>query len=400
MNSHRSTQLLLILGSIAFLVQGDNYAAAPLLIDIAEDFHLTISSAALSVSTYMIPFGLFTLLFGPLADRYGKAKVLNLATFGTATFSVLSATAFNLLSLCMLRAINGAFAAAVLPVAVSLVGDRFDNSSRQNSLGAVIGMMFLGGAVAPAVGGILAFLGSWRLLYLTYGIAEFVVALIMLKCLKKDRGVITRLNYKEVYKKAFANKNLIKTVSILFFSGFAVFGSFMYSGDFIRTRLGYNILAVGLLLSLFGLATSIGGKRAGTIRQQFGNRSLLFAGALGGVSWMTMCFWNSPVLIAISLVGFGFAFILLQSTVIETAQQLMPQQKGTVMSLASFNMFMGGGIGTFVNGCLLNEFGFCPIFVLASIIIFLVGFVITSFLNKISRAEKKQKKIISEKSEV
>jgi len=388
MNFSRSNQLLLILGGIAFLVQGDNYAAAPLLINIAKDLHLTISSAALSVSAYMIPLGLFTLLFGPLADRYGKAKVLNLATFGTATFSILGATAFNLPSLCILRAINGAFAAAVLPVAVSLVGDSFDDSSRQNALGAVIGMMFLGGAVAPAVGGTLAFFGSWRLLYLTYGLAELVVAFIMLKHLEKRRGVISRLNFRAVYKEALVNKNLIKTVSILFFLGFAIFGSFMYSGDFVKIRLGYNILAVGLLLSFFGLATAIGGRRAGTIRQRFGNKVLLFMGILGGVSWMTMWFWYSPVLIAISLTGFGFAFILLQSTVIETAQQLMPQQRGTVMSFASFNMFIGGGIGIFVNGWLLSEFGFCPIFILASIIILLVGFVITLFLNKISKAKR------------
>jgi Arabinose efflux permease len=210
----------------------------------------------------------------------------------------------------------------------------------------------------------------------------------MLKHLERRRGVINKLNFREVYKEALANKNLIKTVRILFFVGFAVFGSFTYSGDFVKIRLGYNILAVGLLLSLFGLATAIGGRRAGTIRQRFGNKLLLFAGALGGVSWMTMWFWYSPILIAISLVGFGFAFILLQSTVIETAQQLMPQQRGTVMSLASFNMFIGGGIGMFVNGRLLSEFGFCPIFVSASIIILLVGSVITLFLNKISKAEK------------
>jgi predicted MFS family arabinose efflux permease len=396
MNSNRPNQLLLILGIVAFLVQGDNYAAAPLLINIAKDLHLTIPSAALSVSVYMIPFGLFTLLFGPLADRYGKAKVLNLATFGTATFSVLSAAAFNLPSLCILRAINGAFAAAVLPVAVSLIGDSFDDSSRQNALGAVIGMMFLGGAIAPAIGGTLAFLGSWRLLYLTYGLAELIVAFIMLKRLERQQGVISRLNFSMVYKEVLANKNLIKAVSTLFFMGFAVFGSFMYSGDFVQVRLGYNILAVGLLLSLFGLATAVGGRKVGTIRQRFGNKLLLFAGVLGGASWLTMWFWHSPVLIAISLIGFGFAFILLQSTVIETAQQLMPKQRGTVMSLASFNMFIGGGIGTFVNGRLLSAFGFGPIFISASVIILLVGSAITLFLNGISKAEKESQLSITE----
>ena len=381
MDSKGPKKLLVILGAIAFLAQGDNYAAAPLLINIAKDLHLTIPSAALSVSAYMIPFGFFTLLFGPLADRYGKAKVLNLATFGTAIFSIASATAFNLISLCILRAINGAFAAAVLPVAVSLVGDSFDDANRQNALGAVIGIMFLGGAAAPAIGGALAFWGSWRLLYLVYGVAEFIVALIMLKQLEKEPGVIKKLKFSLVYKQAFANKDLIKVVSLLFFMGFAIFGSFMYSGKFVQVKLEYNILAVGLLVSLFGIGTAIGGRKSGTIRQCVGNKLIILAGLFGGICWMTMVFWSSPILMAVSLIGFGFSDILIQTTLIETAQQLMPKQKGTVMSLASFNMFMGGGIGTFINGRLLKAFSFGPIFFSAAIIIFLVGLVSTILIN-------------------
>ncbi|HNR43768.1 MAG TPA: MFS transporter [Methanofastidiosum sp.] len=382
MLSKNPKKLLILLGSIAFLVQGDNYAAAPLLVSIAKDLNLSIPSAALSVSSYMIPFGIFTLIFGPLADRFGKAKILNLAAFCTAIFSMLCAIAFDLTSLCILRGINGAFAAAVLPVAVSLVGDSFEDSKRQNALGAVIGMMFFGGAVSPGIGGLVSYYGSWRLLYLIYGIAELIVAIIMIKSLERNPGVITSLNFIEVYKKSFNNKNLIKVVSILFFLGFSVFGSFMFSGKFIQDKLGYNILFVGAILSLFGLATAIGGRRAGTLKQMLGNNLLIYAGVLGGVSWCSMILWNNPFLISLSLIGFGFAFILLQSTIIQTAQQLMPKQRGTVMSLASFNMFIGGGIGTFVNGKILSLFGFVPIFMISSIIIFVVGLIISSYLNK------------------
>jgi len=390
MDYQRSKKLLIILGSIAFLAQGDNYAAAPLLINIANDLHLTIPSAALSVSAYMIPFGLFTLLFGPLADRYGKAKVLNLATFGTAIFSILSATAFNLSSLCILRAINGAFAAAVLPVAVSLVGDSFDDAHRQNALGTIIGVMFLGGAVAPALGGVLAFIGSWRLLYVVYGFGELIIAFIMLKGLERDQSDIKRLNFVLVYKEAFANKELIKIVSLLFFMGFAIFGSFMYSGKFIQVKLGYKIIAVGLLLSIFGVGTVIGGTKSGTIRQKLVNNILLFIGLLGGVCWISMFFWHNPFLMAVSLIGFGFADIFIQTTLIETAQQLMSKRKGDVMSLAAFNMFIGGGIGTFINGRILKTFSFGPIFFSSAIIIFFIGSVSTMLINRLT----KQKKIV------
>ena len=385
MNSNRLNQMVLLLGILAFWCNGDNYAAAPLLLNIARDFHLDISRAAFSVTAYMLPFGLFTLLFGPLGDRYGKTKVINIAAFGTAIFSCLGAAAFDITSLCVIRGINGAFAAGILPVTMALIGESFDDSSRQNAIGKVMGLMMLGGASATAIGGILSYLGSWRLVYLVYGIAELIIAIMMLKMLEKRPGVVGSLNFGRVYGQAFANKDLLKVVSIIFFVGYCVFGSFTYSGKFIQIRTGYNILIVGLLLTFFGIASVIGGRKAGTMRQKMGNRFLLLAGVLGGASLATLSFWHSPFLISVSLFGFGLAFVFFQSTLVTTAQQLMPKLRGTVMSLASFNMFVGGGIGTFLNGYILNKWGIGMIFISASLIMFIVGFmatrVITSMQN-------------------
>ena len=180
---------VLFLGAMGFWVMGDNYAASPMLVDIARDFNLEIGSAAVVVTAYMLPFGLFTVFFGPLADRYGKARVISLAAFITALFSALGALAYDITSLSIIRAINGAFAAAILPVTISYVGDLFpDPKHKLNAIGSVMGMYFLGAAAATAIGGGLSFFGSWRLVYLTYGVAEFIVLIFMLKYLVFGAG--------------------------------------------------------------------------------------------------------------------------------------------------------------------------------------------------------------------
>ncbi len=93
----------------------------------------------------MLPFGLFTFLFGPLRDRYGKTRVIIAAFFDTAIFSRLGAFAFNLESLVVIRAINGALVAAILPVTMSFMGDLFPKPrSQMNAIGRVMGMFFLG----------------------------------------------------------------------------------------------------------------------------------------------------------------------------------------------------------------------------------------------------------------
>jgi len=323
----------------------------------------------------MLPFGLFTLLFGPLADRYGKATIINIAAFGTAIFSGLGAVAFDLNSLSIIRAVNGAFAAAILPLTMSLIGDQLDGDPRkvQNALGKVFGTTFLGGAAATAIGGTLAHIGSWRSVYLFYGIAELTIAFFMLKVLERRPGTVSALNLKGAYRDAFANVRLVKTVGIIFLMGFSVFASFAYAGKFVEIRTGYNLLLVGMILTSFGLATVLGGRIVGVLRRKLGSKLFFIAGILACVSWGLMGAWHSPYFLSLSLAGFGFGMIMIQPTLVGTAQQLSPKRRGTAMSLASFAMFTGGGIGTYFNGAILAKWGFESAFVIAGALILVAG---------------------------
>ncbi|MFW6234381.1 MAG: MFS transporter, partial [Spirochaetota bacterium] len=164
-----TSTLLFTLGFLAFWANGDNYAAAPLLVSIAADLNLGVSTAALSVTAYMLTFGLFTVLFGPLGDRFGRGRIIKVAAFGTATFSILGGFAFNFPSLVVFRGFNGIFAAGIFPVTMALIGEQFSDENRQAAIARVMGMMFLGGASATAIGGIIAQFGSWRGVYILYG---------------------------------------------------------------------------------------------------------------------------------------------------------------------------------------------------------------------------------------
>lgn len=162
--------MLLVLGLMFFCANGDIYAAASLLSDIAKDLNIPLSAAVLSVTAYMTAMGIFTLIFGPLSDRFGKVRVINTAAFGTAVFSILGAVSFNQPSLAFFRTMNGIFGAGIFPITLALVGESFDAGTRQRALGKVTGLGFLGAATATAIGGSLAYFGSWRFVYFIYGL--------------------------------------------------------------------------------------------------------------------------------------------------------------------------------------------------------------------------------------
>lgn len=389
MNNKSRNTMIMTLSIMAFFANGDNYAVAPLLINITKDLNIGISNAAASVTAYMLTFGLFTIIFGPLGDRYGKTKIINIAAFGTAIFSMLGAFAFNLPSLIFFRAMNGAFGAGIFPVTMALVGESFEADNRQKAIGKVMGMMFLGGASATAIGGALAYFGSWRMVYFIYGLAELILAIVMIKILPKSPGVIEKLEFTRVYKEALSNKNLVSVVGTIMLVGYSVFGSFTYSGKLVEGRTGYTVFYVGLILTLFGVATVVGGRIAPKLRLKLKNKFLLFAGLLGSISLLEISYVSSPVLIGISLFGFGLAFVSLQSTLVSTAQETMPKLRGTAMSLASFNMFVGGAIGTGINGRIIEASSIGVIFLMASVAMLLVAFISSTVVKRInSRANQ------------
>ena len=99
----------------------------------------------------MLPFGVFQIIFGPLADRYGKKQVI---TFSMIMFTIatgLCALGAGLTDLAIYRALTGVFAASVMPISLALIGDVFPIQERQGAIGGFMGLSFLGQGLSMAI---------------------------------------------------------------------------------------------------------------------------------------------------------------------------------------------------------------------------------------------------------
>jgi MFS family permease len=72
--------LVLVLGLAGFVVMADSWVVSPILPAIAHSLKIGPVRAGLLITAYMLPFGRSQLLFGPLADRYGKRRVISFST--------------------------------------------------------------------------------------------------------------------------------------------------------------------------------------------------------------------------------------------------------------------------------------------------------------------------------
>jgi predicted MFS family arabinose efflux permease len=375
--------IIFLFGTLLFLANGDNYAAAPLIVNIANDLNFSVNAAASSVTAYMLAFGAFTILFGPLSDRYGKVFIIHLSTFGTAIFSILGALAYDLPSLIFFRSINGAFAAGLLPVTLAYLGQATNDKERPQIMAKILSYGFLGAATATLIGGTIAHLGSWKLVYLTYGIMELILAFAMLKLMKRDEPISDKVKIISTYKTVLSHKGVLALLPLFLLMGFTVFGIFTYTGQLITQRFGYDIFTVGAMLSSFGVGIMFASKVMPIVREKLKHYYMPFNGSLIAFALIGLSSTQSPAFFCIYLFIFGAGFILFQPVFIAKIQEQIPHMKGSIMSTASFGLFVGGAIGTTVNGFIISYWGMQTMLYSAAIIIFITGLIAAIVMAKL-----------------
>lgn len=376
--------IIFLLGLLLFLANGDNYAAAPLIVNIAEDLDFSVNAAASSVTAYMLAFGVFTILFGPLSDRYGKVFIIHVSTIGTAIFSILGALAYDLPSLIFFRSVNGAFAAGLLPVVLAYLGQAASDKERPEVLTKIMSFGFLGTATATLIGGTIAHLGSWKLVYLTYGIIELVLGLAMLKMMERDQPISDRVTIISTYKKVLSHKGVLALLPLFVLMGFTVFGIFTYTGQLITERFGYDIFTVGAMLSPFGIGIIVAGKAMPILRNQLKQYYMPFNGSLIAFALIGLSATEVPVVFCLYLFMFGAGFILFQPVFIAKIQEQIPDMKGSIMSMASFGLFTGGAMGTTLNGFIIQSWGMTTMLYTSAIIILMTGFIAALVMGKLN----------------
>ena len=68
--------LLTLLTAAAFLIFAQAFMIAPILPRLAQVFHTGTGVVGLAVPAYLVPYGVMTLVWGPLSDRVGRRPVI------------------------------------------------------------------------------------------------------------------------------------------------------------------------------------------------------------------------------------------------------------------------------------------------------------------------------------
>src|SRR5262245_11415192 len=157
---------VLALTSVAsFMVALDALVVATALGAIRRDFGTSIEMLQWTMNAYNLSFAVLLLTGAALGDRFGRRRmfVAGLSIFVVA--SAACALAGNAGSLIAARAVQGAGAALVMPLAMALLSAAFPPQERGKALGVFSGLTGLALIAGPVVGGAVAESIAWQWIF-------------------------------------------------------------------------------------------------------------------------------------------------------------------------------------------------------------------------------------------
>jgi predicted MFS family arabinose efflux permease len=384
-------RLIVLLGMAGFIVMADNWVVSPILPAIAKSVRVAPAAAGVLIAAYMLPFGLFQLVFGPLADRFGKTRIVigTLGAFSVATALLALGTTIPVLA--GVRALTGLFAAATMPISLALIGDVVPVAGRQQAIGSFMGISFLGQALSMGIGGAIAFFLDWRAVFVLYGVFAAIVTVVLWRSLRQVAREETRDPHAPVlrpYIELLRNGASLRTYLVILLEGVFLLGSFSYLGTVLAARFNLSFLAIGAVMTAFGVAAVLAGRTSAGIAARLGRPRTVAAGLLTAAVANAFVVLGSGSLLATGVGVFllGFGFMTAHSTLLTVATEFARAARGAAMSLVTFAFMLGGAVGTGLGGRVIGAVGAVPLYAAYGIGLGVLGLVALPALAAVGHA--------------
>src|SRR6202165_5163030 len=395
----------IVLASIGvFMTALDTLVVTTSLPVLRASLHASLSSLEWTVNAYNLAFACLLLTGAALGDRFGRRRMFTLGVGGFTAASALSAVSPSVGALIAARAFQGAGAAIVTPLTLTLISEAFPTEKRGVAIGLWGGIQGLAVAAGPVVGGAIAGGINWDWIFwlnvpiglalmpraarrlsesfgprpqldlpglALAGVAAFgvtwalvradaagwgslevlgslgaglVLAALFVEWERRSRTPMLQLEF-------FRDRTFASANAVSFFMYAALFGTLFLMSQFFQVALGRSPLHAGLDLLPWTGAPMVVAPIAGALSERYGNRPFMAAGlALQtiGLAWVAviaapgMGYLQLGVALTVAGIGISLCF----PTVANAVMGSVPlQEAGVASGTNSMLRELGGVLG-------------------------------------------------------
>ena len=326
----------------AFMSALDVVVVSTALPTLRDQFGASLSDLEWTINAYSLVFGCLMLTGAALGDRFGRRRMYVAGLLIFVLGSALAALAPSAGLLIAARAVQGAGAAVLVPLTLTLISDAFPVEQRGTAIGIWGGVTGLGVAAGPVVGGAIVQGISWHWIFWVNVPIGIVVAALSAVRLRESRGPRPHLDLVGIVlvgaglfaltwapvrapdygwgsfqvvgslaagavlmagfvawerrarypmlplayfrRQAFATAN-----SVIFFQFISLIGSLFFITQLFQIGLGYSPLAAGLRILVWMATPMLVAPVAGALADRIGNRPFMLAGLAlqaSGLGWL------------------------------------------------------------------------------------------------------------------
>jgi DHA1 family bicyclomycin/chloramphenicol resistance-like MFS transporter len=173
-----SLGLTLVLGLLVALGPFTIDLYLPALPTISDELHTTSSAVQLTLTGTLAGLAVGQLVLGPLSDSFGRRRPLLAGTLIHVLASIACVFAADVVTLGVLRVLQGFGAAAASVVALAVVRDLFDGLRAARMISRLILVIGASPVLAPTVGGELLRWTDWRGVFVALAVLGLVVTVL------------------------------------------------------------------------------------------------------------------------------------------------------------------------------------------------------------------------------
>jgi predicted MFS family arabinose efflux permease len=342
---------LWVMAAVAFAVFYSNYMMAPLIPALSREFSVTAYQVGWLIPGFLIPYGISTLVYGALSDRWGRTPVLvTLLCFATMTM-ILVSFAGSWRTLLIARILSGVGCGGIVTISLAIVGDRYPYEVQGRPMGRMFGGIAAGIGFGSTFGPILNPLVSWRNEFRGLACLCVLAAVFMMRSRKSATYVRRLSSFDQViheYLVVLETPRGGRTMAFIFGNGAFHGRIFAWLSLVLMNRYHLHDTGIGLALAGYGVPGIFFGTVIGKWGDRYGRSYVVPAGFLWAAGCAFLLLLPSPrfvaalVITALS-VGFDATHPLMSSI----TTSLDPKHRGQITGLATFTNFVGMGIGAF-----------------------------------------------------